>query len=291
MGDYKFYWYIAAWVDLLGQSQELAQFHDIPTSETQKREFIEKARRTFGVVRRFRDRMLELQTILSKPLSLPSATMAVLSKDDLKLFKRYSSPNVDIKFLSDSALLTICLHEGEKWSPLLSIDFLLSQLAITTLAMLAHSTPVRGGMAIGICSKLAEGDLYGKAVSRAHELEKAAGYPRIMIDAEFPEYIEWYQSRPASGREKRLIDHHIESIKAALRRDEDGLALSYLDRVRKIRHDEEHKRSFQEVTTLASDFIAREIEKFRSAGDTKLLPRYEKLKAYFEQEGCWKPSI
>ena len=111
-----------------------------------------------------------------------------------------------------------------------------------------------------------------------------------MIDAEFPEYIEWYQTRPTNGREKQLIDHHIDSIKAALRRDEDGLALSYLDRVRKIRHVEGHKQSFQAVVTLASDFIVQEIEKFRSAGDTKLLPRYEKLKAYFEQEGCWKPS-
>jgi len=291
MGDYEFYWYIAAWIDLLGQSEKLNQFDELATTAAQKHEFVQRARHTFGAVRSFRDRMTELHAIMSTPLSLPAGTLAAISEDDLRIFKKYSSPKVRISFLSDSALLTVCLRENQSWSPLLSINFMLSQLAIIALTMLAQGTPTRGGMALGVCSTLREGDLYGKAVSRAHQLERAAGYPRIVTDDSLFEYMGWCERQPAVGREQQLRAHHIQTIKSSLRKDADGrLILSYLGE--RFRREYEHgdKEKFPKVVTLASTFIADEIKRFGASGEEKLRDRYERLKAYFEQEGCWRPS-
>lgn len=288
-GDYEFYWYIAAWVDLLGQSEKLDQLDELPTTEAQKREFVQRAQRTFGAVRSFRDRMAELHAILARPLSLPAGMLVTLNKDDLRLFKKYSSPEVKISFLSDSALLTVCLRENAGWSPLLSVDFMLSQLAIIALTMVAQGTPIRGGMAAGICSVLREGDLYGKAVSRANQLEKAAGYPRIVVDDSLLEYVAWCEHQPATGREQQLRAHHVQAIKSAFRADADGQKiLSYLGE--RFKREYGHETHFPEIVALASTFVAGEIERFRRSGNEKLLERYQKLKAYFEQEDCWKPS-
>ena len=289
--DYHFAWYIAAWIDLLGQSEKLAQFDELPTNENQKHEFLERVRQTFGIVGRFRSQLQNLHHLMfSKPLSLPSEMIAAVSEADRQLFDRYKSPNVDIRFLSDSALFTVCLNERQSFFPLGSIDDLFSELAFLTLALLAQGIPIRGGVGLGICSKLPAGDLYGVAVARAYKLESMAGISQILIDDVVFEYLRWCQAQAAEGKERELKVHHIESIKRACRRDGERFILSYLDRVRSI--DRERDGEFQQAVIFASTFIAREIERLQNLKlkDEKLLPRYRTLKAYFEIEGCWNPS-
>ena len=285
-GNYDFSWYIVAWIDLLGQSEQLEEFDEIPTSGEEERTFLEKARGTFGTVANFRKRILELRDLLSRKIMLPPAIRDKLTPEQSTIYEKYAVTNVGVQFLCDSAILKISLLHGGG-SPLPSIDSLLSQLAIIHLAHLGVGRPLRGSVSLGICAEMGDNDLYGQAVSRAHMLEsKQADYPRIVIDETLLEYLQFCDGLPLSDQEQRLIRHLTTSIRSGLLRDTDKrLVLSFLGE--KFRQMYGDQPTFRQALQGASDYIQGEIKKHEASKNEKLGGRYVRLREYFKSQGCW----
>jgi len=287
---YFFTNYIAAWIDLLGQTAELEQIPLIPHSPEEHESFIKTLKPTFGRVQAFRKLVEDAHTQMTKPLSLPSESY---SDNQRAVFKKHTTSNVSFSFIADSALMIISLHgDQDSIPPVYSIYTLFEHLSLMILSSLAGSAPLRGAMELGVCSKFDDGSLYGQAISRAHSIEsKRTHYPRIIIGPNLANYLDIIikecQESSLSIPEKNLLLLWSSNIKESCEYDTyDGqLILSYLKLCKK-RADQDQK-SYEKLLKRASCFIDQSLSEYRTVGDVKLSERYSLLKKYFQQNNCW----
>jgi hypothetical protein len=283
MSDAEFAFYAVALIDLLGQSRNLEKFGALPLTDEERKNFIEKSKKTFGRVRGFRKIVLGLRDELTKEIKLPDDFLEKLKPEESVLVNKHLKTAVDIEFMGDSAMLKVCLKEKDNYFPLMSIWALLDHLSTAVLDQLSRKIPMRGAIDVGICTDLAPNSLYGQAVSRAHQLEsQCADYPRILIGENFLSYLRYVEdvrTKEVSEQEKKIIKGNLTLIKKRLSKDTDGhIILNYLGDKDSFSSLEEGQKSFQECIQETSTFIQSEINLHKDLKDHKIAKRYERLK-------------
>lgn len=277
--------FISAWIDLLGQSYALEKGRPPKSNESQE-EYAKVFVAAFGPVIKFRKQIRQVSAALDKLPEPP--TEIVLDPHKLELYKKYTQQNIQLSFIADSAVLRIPLVESYLNPPLMSVLSLLYRLSINMLTLLAMEMPIRGGVAVGFCTKIDNDDVYGQSDSRAHWAEsKRAKYPRIIIHNSLLQFLNAWEQAGDNEEEKRLNVQLVALIKSFFEMDnylgEKDIILSYLSA--SFKGEDEETSSFHQSAQRASQFISKEILRFRSANNSELLPRYEALNAYFERHG------
>ncbi len=288
MSDITFANYVVAWVDLLGQTSLLEKIGPIPFNEEEMASFVKPLKPTFGRVRKFRELITHFREQLTQKTNIPENLIMTRSADELAMCEKYTQPKVNVAFLADSAMLSVCLREDMPFSPIRGIDCMLDMLSLIMISCLAAHAPIRGAVDVGVCAEIDGGELYGQAVSRANYRERRqAGYPRIIIGDYLVHYLKTCEdviNEPPITPEKKIQKGWLSQIANKFETDTDGrIILSYLCSKR----DFPNKEDFNFLTQEACKLIKNTISDAISRGDVKLAGRYSVLKNYFERHNCW----
>lgn len=268
--------YLVAFIDLLGQREQLKKFDLIPKDRNgiEYQEFVKLVKDTVGAVD-------DLQQTCRKFFGQFNANQDS-DLQQLPELHKFNKTNIKFQHFSDGLVVYMPLKEGEDHSPAKGIYAALATCGMLCLAALAKKRPIRIGVAIGIGAELRDNELYGKAVVDAYELESfVAQYPRVLVSNDVFVYLNEFANKQCDEKD---IDCRIKSGLAQqslklLSHDFDGrLIVDYLGSFfRNHLLAGEHNELFQ----MAYRYVADELAKQQEMQNTKLAFRYSLLHGYF----------
>ena len=166
--------YCVALIDILGQREELQKLKNLPSTEDERKEFIQLIKRTFGVI----DGIRKLFESFYSGYSTPTPIDPMLKT------------NLKFQTFSDTIIIYLPLATIRDHIPLNSIYAAVLACGATFLDAMATGHPLRGGIEIGVGAEIYEGEIYGPALSDAYRLEsRVAQYPRIVVGNELISYL------------------------------------------------------------------------------------------------------
>lgn len=278
--SFKINQYIFAYVDILGQRQELAKIVTIPAQGSQEYVTFERLiSRTIGIVESFRTLFRSFQIGAERGISRPAETATPEEVAQFELMKR---SELRSHSFSDTLLLYCPLTQDTSRLPIVDVAKMLAAAAASQLMAITQGFFLRGGIDIGIGTELSQGDFYGPALLNAYRLEhEVADYPRILVGDAVLSYIEDSVSAKGDdqrGRAQRGVGRIARSL-IAVDRDSrhfvDFLGIGF----RKASASSLPPKVIKDVR--AQTLVA--LEGFRHSGDSKLIPRYEALLDYIER--------
>jgi hypothetical protein len=162
----------------------------------------------------------------------------------------------------------------------------LSAAAIVMLTSLASRHPLRGGINVGLATKIGPGGNYGTALERAYLFEsKAVQYPRIVIGDEFWKYLNAALAEFEKGSTPvaKSITAIITRIMGLMAMDRDGKRiLDYLGATMVDHSGPDPAKHIKHIIQPVYEFVLAELRRQVAKGDTKLIARYERFRSYVE---------
>jgi len=287
----KVEWYCVAFVDILGQSQLLEQFAEIPFDDDseEKKEFLALCSQTYGRIITLTDDIQQQFSILTDPQNI---TTGVPDKYH-DLWRELTSFEIRVERYSDGFAVYVPLAADRPLLHIYAVSLIISTMASTALLSLARGYSIRGGIDVGHGCIMPDGNLYGPGVYSAYKLEsQVAQYPRIVIGNHAINYVNVCESMKAEeiGKTHGIEDPELYAALAnrAARhsrnhfcKDHDGYPiLDYLDT--------EFLSTFGDLAYMdrilesAYAFVIDQSNLFKNTRNTKLALRYAVLREYFE---------
>ena len=271
-----FGYYCVALIDILGQQEALQRFKEIPRTDDERNDFIQIAKKTFGVVDGIRNMFDSFYSGYNTP---PPADEML--KTDLKF-----------QGFSDTIIIYVPLASISERIPINSIYAGLLACGSTLLYSMAAGHPLRGGIEIGIAAELYEGEIYGPALSEAYRLEsQVAQYPRIVVGRELTSYLWAYKNSSELDVRAKFIKGMAECCLGLLTQDVDGQPIvDYLGEGFMTKVD--CRPLDDDIVNKAYQFVTDEAKKWREQRNTQLAFRYALLHNYFvERIALWKDRL
>lgn len=272
--------YIAAYIDLLGQKEQIRCFKQISEvrDEVNELQITKMINDTYGAIRRLRNDWLYFFNSLREnriEFNLPP-------KKQLEL-KELRKVNIKEQWLSDCIVGYHSLDRNNIKVKMNGIFTMIAACGYLCILGLISGEPVRGGVEIGWGVEMKEGELYGSAILNAHYLEKRkAQYPRVVIGDSLFQYI----NRVKYSEPKDTYDGF--NIKLAnlcsemlIKDFDDCIIIDYLG--------EGFKKSVAGTLTqieikAAYTFVRGCLVSYREQKNIKLASRYKTLCDYFESK-------
>ncbi len=179
--------YVVAIFDVLGQSEVLQKHARLPDiAAGANSEFEETLKQTLGRVLKVR------KTFSNFYDSFESRSGLTKTLDSSSLSKSGQSPSsvVKIQQFSDTVVIYRSLAPSDGNIPMRAVFSMMTAAASTMMTCLAHRIPIRGALELGWGVEIADGDIYGGVLERAHFLERqVAKYPRVLVGSELINYL------------------------------------------------------------------------------------------------------
>ncbi len=272
-------WYLAAFVDVLGQREILRDLRKLPgeTDQGEKDRFFQILKDTAGTVEKLRELFHKFFEASNRSITDPER----LQPEQKELYNQLKGNPLKSHVFSDFVSLSLSLRDDEYKVPMIGVYSALASTASTFLAMLAGHKVIRGGIDVGIGLELKGGDVYGSALSRAYEIEsKISQYPRIVLGDEIIRYIQVQRMRPENSPFDMMNKQLAELSSKLITIDEDGnYFLDYLGEG--FRQDIAKKLDLA-VVEKAYKFVFQQWTKFRKEKKSILAFRFMLLRDYFE---------
>ncbi len=258
-------WYVVSFIDILGQKNELKNLNNEDLSNNEAKKIIDA---TYGNVKKLRKNVRDafdgLNEHMNKGVYL-------------------NSNKIKINAFSDFVISYVSLRDDIKKIPMIGIYRLLLANSSAFLVMLSNKIALRGAIDIGrgLEHKLNKCDeLYGAALSNPYTLEsKVAKYPRIVIGKRLNDYIYNVANNTSfteSGKENVRFANECLSF---INQDTDGeYILDYLYVF------SEHLEGFNNIYSLAKDFISKQLIKFNNEYEMEEYRKYRSIKKYFDSK-------
>lgn len=272
-------YYCIAFLDILGQKDEILSLSDLPLPQEDKTNTIHVLRSTVGTVlllrKAFRDIFAEFDKDSGRFDSLPPEQRA----EAIKI--RHNEAK--IRGVSDSIIITVpIIHDGEFASSVISIYRSFCAICVMFMLTLTVGKSLRGGVDIGWGIPLPDTpeEVYGSALVKAYSLEnKTAKYPRVVVGDRLLKYLEDMKAlSPDNGNR--------------------GAAIMYADKCSKLITTDydyqntvdiigEEMRSTEgavtsEMVEKGYKYVVETHKRLVIAGDRKLSSRYGSLRSYLE---------
>ena len=258
--------YVVGFFDLLNQQDRLEKLGANSIFSPPSQDLNSLWQTTLTDLARFRMHFANARRIDQKSFEMHAATTTLPGVDE---FLEQVDIPVGMDMFSDSVILYLRLDEKSELRSISSISRFMTSCAMLFGQTLADRLPFRGAIDVGLAGQLFEDDsgLYGPAVSRVYNLERNAGYPRIVIGDElfrllarsqvpFDDAINnaglWAMALMAQDNDNKTILNYSFGLRALLRRD-----LPYLPE--------------------ALAFAKHELERFRNEQNSKLIGYYQSL--------------
>jgi len=277
----KINYYLAVFIDVLGQGKKLAEIKSLPRNNEETEKFNRLFRETVGAVKGLHITFERYFKSYNKISDKTQADIDTWDEPTRKIFLQSREHNLKYLNFSDTVVLYFSLDRESNKAPMRSIYTALSSAAACFLINLSSKIPLRGAINIGIGTELNKSGIYGPILQNLHYLEsEIAEYPRIIIGDELIKMIEVFERAEIIPNDMfQLMDKAtIPSIKQLIATDEDGKRiLNYLDKS----ISESLLGRNREVYEKLSSFIEEQVN--LNADNEKLLKRYENVQKYVQK--------
>lgn len=276
-------YYLVAFLDILGQRESLRRLTALPTNEEEKAEFIGHIRQSYGKVARIRN---DFKNYFDVPYS-PNINLVAPEHQEQFLASRKSE--VSFYSFSDSIVIYVPLMNNDENCT--AINGVLSTFVATSgtgLSALSDKIPVRGGLDIGIATKIEENEIYGPGLERAVHLEhNLAEYPRFVIGNELINYLSLFENQKPTSTLGKIARDIARLCKGMIIRDTDGRYM--LDFLGTKLRDIVGNAIRKETVIAARNFAKEEYNKYTQEYNEKLMSRYFRLLNYFSRrQDVWE---
>jgi hypothetical protein len=196
-GDLTLNYYLVAFLDVLGQRENLRQMKHLPRTPSEYSETVRLLRSTVGVVLGLRKTFQQYFESFAS-LRLPDSGGDRVLRSQVE--NAMNSPT-EFRVFSDSFVISVPLKsDDEPLAPAIGIFSALISACFVMIAALRGTHPIRGGIDVGLGMEIAPGEIYGPALERAHFLESCvAEHPRILIGDELWQYLSLGENVPVTS--------------------------------------------------------------------------------------------
>jgi hypothetical protein len=273
--------YCVLFLDLLGQRNEFRDQGWLKPheSEEEKKAFQEKIKQTIGRVLQVQTRVHRmLSGVLEQNKNFPFRLS--LTPEHQAVWDEMQKTRITTQTWSDGVASYVNLGDSEIKCQMNGIFGLFGLAGAECFQGLALRQPIRGAIDGSWGVEIRPGELYGPAVAHAYELEsEVAQYPRIVVGEGVGNLLQAHISNQEKGVFADMDRTLAELCTRMLIRDVDGvLILHYLgDAFRESFTQEHHDGMYRDGLA----FVTHELNRFKTAKDTKLAFRYGNLMHYF----------
>lgn len=272
--DYTLGHYLVAFLDVLGQRERFRALK-LPKSPEEHASVGEALRQTAGFVVELREQFRKQFTEFDKGLT--------------NFHKRAKEP-IRPQFVgfSDSFVTSVPLwsQNDDQLINVVTVFSALSAAGVVMLTSLASNHALRGGIDVGLATKITDEEIYGTALQRAYLLEcEEAQYPRIIIGDELWNYLNAANANFTNQRtaEAKAIVAVIGKVMQMIANDNDGKRiLDYLGQGMVENAKGDDGRCATHMVLPSYRFVLAEEKRFSAEGDTKMADRYALIRQYFE---------
>lgn len=283
--------YCIAFLDLLGQRRAMHGQGLLSPVDTVdgNQAFRSVIRDTIGAIFRLQrgaDEMLRgaLERDPNSPLRLS------LREEQREIWDEMHKTCIQHQRWSDGLVFFASLGDRQIKCPMGGPFWIIAQAGCHCFWGLASRQPVRGGIDAAWGVELRPGELYGPAVACAYELESTiAQYPRVVVGQRMVDVLEECRGSAGTDYFSQYDRTLAEACLKLLLRDDDGnwivhyLGESFRAMVTKENHPEMYR--------YARSFIDQQITQHTSAGDTKLVGRYQTVASYSDRYPASAPLV
>lgn len=276
--------YVVASIDVLGQRRQFDRIKAFFIDDIPQKTLDDVASKTIEPVELIRHSLEEL-FLSSARLAEPRITVAAAEKAEYDK-ARVTSP-IRFQFYSDSILAYIALRVGGyQLNDLFAIRDVLVSVGGTLLMTLARQSSFRASIQLGTGTELKNGDLYGPVRAEAYELEKRAGYPRIVMGDRLFRYLKSFSEEHPQipcNTERELLGCKTVA-EACLRMisedpNDDLLILDYL--ANEFRNFLKDSSLAEACYDMAREYVEKELHERIALNDTEVVDKFTKLHKYF----------
>jgi len=218
-------WYLTALVDILGQRGHLRELKGLPGNPQEYdrlKETLDKTVFPVLALRRLFDSFF--QAFLEKKDTVVRRSIEHIAPGILS-----SDTGLVVTHVSDSIIISVPLtFEKCHVTSLIGVNAVVRAISGVWTVALSKGWPLRGGIDVGISTKLPGGEIYGASLERAYLLEhEIAGWPRISIGNEFVSYLRFIQAQSEDCPDVRIAASTAKLCSQMVTEDEQHQA--YLD--------------------------------------------------------------
>jgi hypothetical protein len=269
--------YLVVFLDHLGQQKILEKISELPTSADEQRNFIELIKETHGKV-------IALREIFRKYFDeskeyRPNANL-VPSEFQEEFIASQKSEEYYYA-MSDSGVIAVPLMSNDENCT--AINGVYAAFAATNgigLLSLSCKVPLRGGLDVGIATKIENKEIYGPGLASAYYIEsEISEYPRFVVGHELIHYIRWVESQQCATRLGIIAKQTAKLCWQMIIRDSDGRYM--LDFLGAQAKEIAGESIDSEVVKNALAFVKSQYEQFVTEKNEKLASRYYRLLNYF----------
>ena len=284
-------YYLVAYIDILAQSESLTKLKHFPQKHEELAEYKKAIMETYVFVEEFRSSFYNYLNIFKNH---KTPTLPGIPPQAESILRSMKLMDVKLVFISDTVILYSPIFDDEIPCPQSGIFAVLSAMASTFFSSLAVGKPCRGGIELGPAIVLKEGDIYGYALYKAHELEsKVADYPRIVVGDELINFLNVSMMVPQNI--DPLLNYRATMSQVCLDllgKDSDGKnIINYLGEGFK-NYCFRETNSTQAMFPESYRFIEASMKTFENGTtdrEKENMERYKKLKKYFDENSPrWK---
>jgi hypothetical protein len=219
--------YLVAYLDLVGQRESLRKMLRIPTTPADEAVFIEVAKHSLGKVLQIREGFRNLYNEAKRP----HLDLSILPEESRAAIQKAWEVECNMNGFSDSIIISVPLSgDDEHCKAMNGVELALSSICGLVALAFADKIILRGGVDVGIGTKIDGNEIYGSALTRAYYLEsEIAEYPRFVVGSELIQYLNSVSNQNPQTKFGELAKEHADQCKRMIIQDTDGrLILDFL---------------------------------------------------------------
>lgn len=268
-------YYFVAFIDIVGQRDKLKQWISLPSNKTENQDVARILLETSEYVKELREQFDIYFEVAARPTDL----LELLTPEQLKWVEQRKQTILWRRGLSDSYFMTVpCWYESSWGAHSLAIYRSLFSICGLFIWALAKKKPFRGAVEVGLGTEISKEEVYGPVNVRVSELEKEAGYPRIIVGNGLLNHLDDLKQRCSDSLEGRHTKHCVQDCKNLITTDHtDTVILDPMgEGVKSV-----PGAVAPEIIEHAYKFVVSQ-EEFFSKSDKKLHGYYSDLRKYCE---------
>jgi len=272
--------YLTAYIDLLGQKDELKKINKIPDNSTEEEEFKKCISESVLKVIHFRNTFDDYFT--SAKSHTPNTSLVSPAHWDEFIASQKSE--VIYNGVSDSFIISVPLmNSDENCTAINGVFASFIALCGIGLSYLSQGIPIRAGLDVGIGTLIEENEVYGASLERAYYMENClAEYPRYLVGEELINYLMFVMNQKPRTNLGRIAKGLAGKCKEMIIQDTDGRYM--LDFLGNAFRENISEAIDKDTITNAEKFILSMYKKFLKEKNQKLSLRYYRLMSYFNSQ-------
>lgn len=284
--NFLFQHYLVAYLDHLGQRENLRKITGIPTTEDEKQRFIEITKESIGRVLNIRDAFRNYFESANLYKSDVNCVQPELQEEFLETQRK-----ADLIFygISDAVIIAVPLMSNDESCAVINgiRNAFVATCGIGLLSLSIH-VPMRAGLDIGVATQIDDKEIYGPALESAFYLEsKLAEYPRFLVGNELINYLLWVANQMTKTRVGLVAKSAAKFCREMIIQDTDGrYMLDFLGN--KVKEAADGVID-QKLVASAFDFVFSQYNKYLKEENDKLASYYYRLLRYFHsRKSIWE---